>query len=63
MNTKEPGAWIFKGLPRDFMQRAKIAAAVEGRTVKDMVMALVEAHLKDLEKKGLLPKGKGKVDG
>ena len=58
MMTKEPGAWIFKGLQRDFMQRAKIAAAVEGRTVKDMVMDLVETHLKELEKKGLLPKGK-----
>ena len=41
------------------MQRAKIDAAVEGRTVKDdMVMDLVETHLKDLKKKGLLPKGK-----
>jgi hypothetical protein len=58
MTTKEPGAWIFNGLSRDFMQRAKIAAAVESRTVKDMVMDLVETHLKDLEKKGLLPKGK-----
>ena len=41
------------------MQRAKIAAAVEGRTVKDMVMDLVETHLKEMEKKGLMPKGKG----
>lgn len=40
------------------MQRAKIAAAVEGRPVKDMVMDLVETHLKELEKKCLLPKGK-----
>ena len=58
MSTKEPGAWIFRGIPRDFMQRVKIAAAVEDRTVKDMVMALLDAHLKELEKKGLLPKGK-----
>lgn len=41
------------------MQRVKIAAAVEDRTVKDMVLALLEAHLKELEKKGLLPKAKG----
>lgn len=58
MSTKEPGAWIFRGIPRDLMQRVKIAAAVEDRTVKDMVLALLEAHLKELEKKGLLPKGK-----
>ncbi len=62
MNTKEspkePGTWIFKTIPRELMQRAKIAAAVEGRTVKDMVLSLIEAHLRDLEKKGQLPKGK-----
>jgi plasmid stability protein len=63
MNTKEPGAWIFKGLPRDFMQRVKIAAAIEGRTVKDMVLELLEQHLKEMEKKGLLPKGKGRAEG
>ena len=55
---KEPGTWIFKAIPRELMQRAKIAAAVEGRTVKDMVLSLIEAHLRDLEKKGQLPKGK-----
>jgi hypothetical protein len=56
---KEPGTWIFKAIPRELMQRAKIAAAVEGRTVKDMVLSLIEAHLREMEKKGQLPKGKG----
>jgi hypothetical protein len=37
------------------MQRVKVAAAIEGRRVKDMVL---EQHLKEMEKKGLLPKGK-----
>lgn len=54
-----PGTWIFKAIPRDLMQRAKIAAAVEGRTVKDMILSLVDAHLKEMERKGQLPKGKG----
>lgn len=40
------------------MQGARIAAAVDGGTMKDMVMDLVETHLKEMEKKGLLPKGK-----
>jgi hypothetical protein len=40
------------------MQRVKVAAAIEGRSVKDMVLALLEQHLKEMEKKGLLPKGK-----
>lgn len=54
-----PGTWIFKTIPRDLMQRAKIAAAVEGRTVKDMILSLVDAHLKEMEQKGQLPRGKG----
>lgn len=40
------------------MQRVKIAAAIEGLTVKDLVLGAVETHLKELEKKGLLPKSK-----
>jgi hypothetical protein len=40
------------------MQRAKIAAAIEGRTVKEMVMGLGETPLKDLEKEGLATEGK-----
>lgn len=57
-SQKEPGTWIFKAIPRELMQRTKIAAAVEGRTVKDMVLSLIEAHLREMERKGQLPKGK-----
>lgn len=52
------GAWIFRDIPRDLMKRAKIAAAVEGKTIKALVMESLEAKIQDLEKKGLLPKGK-----
>jgi hypothetical protein len=58
MSTKSTGAWFFKAIPKEMMQRVKIAAAIEGRTVKDMVLELLEQHLKEMEKKGLLPKGK-----
>ena len=62
MSTKdpdrEPGTWIFKAIPRELMKRAKMGAAAEETSVKDMVLKLVEAHLAELEKKGLLPKGK-----
>jgi len=58
MTTKGPGTWIFKTIPRDLMQRAKAAAALEGVTVKEMVITLIESHLKELEKKGHLPKGR-----
>jgi hypothetical protein len=56
--AREPGTWIFKAIPRDLMRRAKMGAAAEETTVKDMILKLVEGHLAELEKKGLLPKGK-----
>ncbi len=56
---EEPGAWVIRDIPRSLMRRMKIAAAVQGTSVKQLLMDLAEAHLKDLEKKGLLPKGKG----
>ena len=56
--AREPGTWIFKSIPRELMKRAKMGAAAEETTVKDMVLKLVEAHLAELEKKGVLPKGK-----
>ena len=52
------GAWIFRDIPRDLMKRAKIAAAVEGRSIKALVMDSLETHLQEMEKKGLLPKAK-----
>jgi len=35
-----------------------MAALAEEKTVRELLMGLVESHLKDLEKKGVLPKGK-----
>jgi len=37
----------------------KMAAAAEHKTVKDLLLELIEEKIQDLEKKGLLPKGKG----
>ena len=57
--SEEPGgAWIFRNIPRDLMKRAKIAAAVEGTSIKALMLNALDEHLQDLEKKGLLPKGK-----
>ena len=38
--------------------KARIGAALEGLSVKAYIIKLVEAHWVEIEKKGLLPKGK-----
>ena len=57
-SEEQPGTWIVKDVPRDLMHRVKIAAAVQRKTLKQLLFDLVEVHLAELEKKGLLPKGK-----
>ena len=58
VTEEKGGAWIFRDIPRDLMKRAKIAAAVEGKTIKSLMLEALDQKLQDLEKKGLLPKGK-----
>jgi uncharacterized protein (DUF1778 family) len=41
------------------MRKVKMAAAHEGKTVKDFLIELAEARLQELERKGILPKAKG----
>ena len=53
------GSWVFRDIPRHTMQRMKIAAAIEGKSLKQLLLDLCETYLKDLERKGLMPKGKG----
>jgi len=54
----DAGSWVFRDIPRDLMKRAKIAAAVEGKSIKALVMESLEERIQELERKGLLPKGK-----
>ena len=54
----EAGVWNFRAVPRNIIVKAKIGAAVQGKSVKALLMDLVEEHWQDLEKKGMLPKGK-----
>ena len=39
-------------------RRLKMAAAAEHRTVKGFLLALAEERIQELERKGILPKGK-----
>jgi hypothetical protein len=56
--TDEPGTWIFRDIPRDLMRRAKGGAALQGKSVRQLAIELMEAHLQELERKGILSKGK-----
>jgi hypothetical protein len=57
-DSETPGTWIVKDVPRELMHRMKVAAAVEKKTLKQLLFELAEAHLAELQKKGLLPRGK-----
>lgn len=52
------GAWNFRDIPRGLMRRVKMAAAHEGKTVKEFLIELAEARIQELERRGILPKGK-----
>ena len=52
------GTLNIRQIPKDMIFRLKMAAAAEHRTVKGFVLALIEERIQELEKKGLLPKGK-----
>ena len=54
----EAGVWNFREVPREAIVKAKIGAALEGLSVKAYIMKLVDAHWVEMEKKGMLPKGK-----
>ena len=56
--TDKPAALNIRDIPRDMFFRLKMAAALEHKTVKELVLDLIAAKLQELEKKGLLPKGK-----
>jgi predicted DNA-binding protein len=46
-------------LPRETFSRLKMAVAAEKKTVRAMLLKLIEDKIQELEKKGLLPKGMG----
>ena len=54
----EAGSWIVRDVPRHLMRRMKIAAAIQDTSIRQLLIDLSEAHLKEMEKKGQLPRGK-----
>ncbi len=53
------GTLNIRDIPKDTIFKLKMAAAAEHRTVKGFILSLIEERIQELEKKGVLPKGKG----
>jgi len=45
-------------MPKDLIAKVKAAAALEQAPLKEYVTRILNHHVAELEKKGLLPKGK-----
>jgi hypothetical protein len=58
-SAKDMGTLNIRDVPKDLLYLVKLAATVERRTIKGFLLALAEERIQELEKKGLLPKGKG----
>ena len=56
--SEKPAHLNIREIPRETLYRLKMAAAAEQKTVKELVLELIERKIQELEKKGLLPKGK-----
>jgi len=52
------GTLNIRGIPKATVFRLKMAAAAAHRTVKGFLLALIEDRIQELEKKGMLPKGR-----
>lgn len=53
--------FLLRDLPRDMAEKLKVAASLHRTPMKDYIKAVLEAHLKDLERRGItlsLPKEK-----
>ena len=47
-----------RDMPKDSIAKVKAAAALEHASLKEYVTRILNHHVTELEKKGLLPKGK-----
>ena len=56
--TSHKGTLNIRGIPKETIYRLKMAAAAEHRTVKGFLLELIAGRIQELERKGILPKGK-----
>ncbi len=56
--NRQPAALNIRGISRETFYRLKMAAAAEHKTVRELLLELIEGKIQELERKGVLPKGK-----
>jgi len=56
--SQPTAALNIRNIPRSTFYRFKMAAAAEEKSVTDLVIELIEQKIRELEGKGVLPKGK-----
>jgi plasmid stability protein len=59
---KETRDFLLRGLPVEMADKLKVAASLHRKAMREYLLDVLEAHLKELERRGitltLLPKGK-----
>lgn len=59
--TRQTRDFLLRDLPQDVADKLKVAATLHRTPMKDYIRQILEAHLEQLERKGVtltLPKGK-----
>ncbi|MGH7204794.1 MAG: hypothetical protein ACREI2_01150 [Nitrospiraceae bacterium] len=55
-DSEKTGTWIVRQIPADLMRRTRMAALAQQKTVRQLLIDLVDVHLQGLERKGIVPK-------
>ena len=58
VEDRRPTVLYLRGTPRDLARKIKAAAALQGKSLTAYVLEILQGHVTELEKKGILPKGK-----
>ena len=59
--SKETRDFLLRGLPVEVADKLKVAASLHRKPMREYMLEVLAAHLKELERKGItltLPKGK-----
>lgn len=59
MSKKETRDFLLRGLPLEVADKLKVAASLHRQSMREYIEAVLQAHLKELERKGValtLPK-------